>query len=172
MEKTIAVINQMVRDGVIPRYAIGGGIGALFYIEPFETHDLDVFIDIPHVGALLTLDPIHDYLRRKGFALEDESFSIEGVVVQFLPVTPGLVEEAVAGATALGIGAEKVRGMSPEHLLAIMVQLGRPTKDIPRIAAFLKQARIDRAKLTAILDRYGLAGRWRTLEESLSGGAN
>ena len=34
----------MVRDGEIVNYAIGGAIGAVFYVEPFATQDIDVFI--------------------------------------------------------------------------------------------------------------------------------
>lgn len=170
MEKTIAVLNEMIRQGVISRYAIGGGIGALFYIEPFETHDLDVFIDAPEKGRLVTLEPVHEYLRRKGYHMEEDLFSVEGVVVQFLPITPGLVDEAAAGAITHSVGAEQARVMSPEHLLAIMVQLGRPAKDLPRIASFLDQAPIDRGRLGEILKRHGLTERWQRIERSLHGG--
>ena len=44
MEKIFALINQMEADGVIGRYAIGGAIGAIFWIEPFTTKDMDVFV--------------------------------------------------------------------------------------------------------------------------------
>ena len=39
MEKTLAIINQMERDGVIDRYAIGGAIAATLYVEPIQTYD-------------------------------------------------------------------------------------------------------------------------------------
>jgi hypothetical protein len=39
MEKTLAVINQMERNGVIDRYAIGGAIAATLYVEPIQTYD-------------------------------------------------------------------------------------------------------------------------------------
>jgi hypothetical protein len=32
MKNTLEVINQMQRDGVIGRYAIGGAVGATFYL--------------------------------------------------------------------------------------------------------------------------------------------
>ena len=38
------MLNQMERDGVIKRYAIGGAVGATFYLEPISTLDVDVFI--------------------------------------------------------------------------------------------------------------------------------
>ena len=43
MERTLQVLNQLERDGVLGRYAIGGALGATFYVEPLLTFDLDVF---------------------------------------------------------------------------------------------------------------------------------
>jgi len=34
MEKVFRLLNQMVRDGEIQNYAIGGAIAAVFYVEP------------------------------------------------------------------------------------------------------------------------------------------
>ena len=34
MEKIFAVINQMQADGIIGRYAIGGAVGSIFWLEP------------------------------------------------------------------------------------------------------------------------------------------
>lgn len=44
IRNTIAAINQMQADGVIERYAIGGAVGAAFYLEPVATLDVDIFI--------------------------------------------------------------------------------------------------------------------------------
>jgi hypothetical protein len=33
----------MQSDGVIERYAIGGAVGATFYLEPIATLDVDIF---------------------------------------------------------------------------------------------------------------------------------
>ena len=43
MKEALRVINEMRDAGIIGNYAIGGAIGAIFYLEPIETHDLDVF---------------------------------------------------------------------------------------------------------------------------------
>jgi hypothetical protein len=54
VRNTIAAINQMQADGVIDRYAIGGAVGATFYLEPMATLDVDVFITIqPEAGSLI-----------------------------------------------------------------------------------------------------------------------
>lgn len=41
MEKIFALINQMEADGVIGRCAVGGAVGAIFWLEPMQTKDLD-----------------------------------------------------------------------------------------------------------------------------------
>jgi hypothetical protein len=39
ISQVIALVNQMEADGVIDRYAIGGAVGATFYLEPVATLD-------------------------------------------------------------------------------------------------------------------------------------
>jgi hypothetical protein len=40
MERVIQVINRMETDGVIENYAIGRGIAAIYYLEPYLTDDM------------------------------------------------------------------------------------------------------------------------------------
>jgi hypothetical protein len=47
MRSTLELINQMQESGVIGKYAIGGAVGATFYLEPSATMDLDVFVLLP-----------------------------------------------------------------------------------------------------------------------------
>src|SRR6266852_5359522 len=42
MEKVIEVLNRMQADGVIEKYAIGGGIAAIRYLPSYLTDDIDV----------------------------------------------------------------------------------------------------------------------------------
>ena len=71
MERVIQVINRMETDGVIDDYAIGGGIAAIYYLEPYETDDIDVFIPAVPVEAgqagLISLEPIYSYLKNLGY---------------------------------------------------------------------------------------------------------
>ena len=53
MKETFAVLNQMVADGVIENYAVAGAIGAIFYVEPFSTEDLDVFVMTPEDRVII-----------------------------------------------------------------------------------------------------------------------
>jgi len=39
MDKIFALLNQMEADGVIGQYAIGGAVGAIFWLEPFATKE-------------------------------------------------------------------------------------------------------------------------------------
>ena len=82
MEKTLKVINQMRAEGLFSKYAIGGGIATLFYIEPIATFDLDIFIIISETpGLLVSLSPLYDWLTQKGYKAEKEQIIIEGIPI-------------------------------------------------------------------------------------------
>ena len=57
MKATLETVNRMERDGVIGKYAIGGAVGATFYLEPSATDDIDIFVALPTAPgtSLLTL---------------------------------------------------------------------------------------------------------------------
>ena len=38
----LSMISQMEADGVVDRYALGGAVGATFYLEPVATLDVDL----------------------------------------------------------------------------------------------------------------------------------
>jgi hypothetical protein len=83
------------------RYAIGGAMGATFYVEPLLTFDLDIIVLLPQMNSgLLTLAPLYEALRAKGYMEEEECVLIEGVPVQFLPAYG--VQCAVGGSLARG----------------------------------------------------------------------
>ena len=107
MKATLQVINQMQADGVISHYAIGGAIGATFYLEPTSTFDIDVFVALGNLpgSSLVSLEPIYRYLEGRGCRPEKECILIEGWLVQFLP-RPGdaLDEEALAQAVPADAG--------------------------------------------------------------------
>lgn len=44
MKRTLEMINRLRADGVIGKYAIGGAVGATFYLEPSATLDVDIFV--------------------------------------------------------------------------------------------------------------------------------
>ncbi len=160
MERTLQVLNDLVRGGVVSRYAIGGAMGATFYVEPVLTFDLDVFVVLPQTrGGLLTLEPLYEALRARGYREEDECMNIEGVPVQFLPAYNALVEEALSEARETRYEATPTRVIRPEHLLAIALQTGRD-KDRERVRLLREQARLDQHYLNGVLARHKLDDRW------------
>jgi len=50
-------LEAAVADGIIERYAIGGAVGATFYIEPAATQDVDVFVVFDQSASLLVSMP-------------------------------------------------------------------------------------------------------------------
>jgi hypothetical protein len=161
MEETLKVINQMTADGVIQKYAVGGAMAVLFYLEPDTTFDLDVFY-ILNLGAESGLDllgPIYDYLRKKGFSPDKETIDIAGLPVQFLPVFNPLNEEGVGKCNTILYGETPANVMTPEHLVAIMLQTGR-AKDYARIIRFLEAGILETEKLSDIFSRHGLTKNW------------
>jgi len=161
MKATLEVINQMEADGVVSNYAIGGAVGATFYLEPVATLDIDIFITFQETSGspLISLTPIYDYLTRRGFKAEKEYIVIGGWPVQFLPPGSALVEEALAQAVTTDVEGVRTRVMTAEHLTAIALQTGR-AKDAARVLQFIESGNLDADRLDGILKRHGLVAKW------------
>jgi hypothetical protein len=165
INETIATINRMQADGVIGRYAIGGAVGATFYLEPVATLDVDIFVGFrAEPGQLLSLRPLYDYLTARGCTVEGEYIVIAGWPVQFLPPGTPLVEEALAEAVEGDIDGTPMRVFTAEHLAAIALQTGR-AKDKARVLQFVEAGVLDAARFQAILTRHGLLERWGRFEQ-------
>jgi hypothetical protein len=159
----------MQTDGVIGMYAIGGAVGATFYLEPASTVDLDIFVMLPaSEGALLSLAPIYEYLKARGGKVQDEYIVLGGWPVQFLPPADDLEREAIAKAVAAEVEGVPTRVVAAEHLVAIALRVGR-TKDHNRILQFLEQESVDNLKLQSVLERHGLSSKWREFERRYLG---
>ena len=161
MKATLQVINQMQADGVIGKYAIGGAVGATFYLEPSATLDIDIFVSF-HNGPgskLISVQPIYDYLTARNCKVEGEYVIIEGWQVQFLPPGDALGEEALAQAVETDVEGIRTWVMTAEHLVALALQLGR-AKDSARILQFIEAGVLDAAELDQILARYDLLAKW------------
>jgi uncharacterized protein (UPF0297 family) len=156
MEKTLEIINQMQREGVFSKYAIGGGIAALFYIEPIATFDLDIFILLPESsGLVVTLSSIYSWLEKKGYKSVKEQIVIEGVPVQFIPAYNDLVRDGVKDSIEKKYGKSMVFVLRPEYLIAIMIQTNR-SKDRERLLRFMNESEISTEMLDKILIQYNL----------------
>jgi hypothetical protein len=161
----IIAINQMEADGVIDRYAIGGAVGATFYLEPVATLDVDVFVAFRSEPGqiLVTPKPIFDYFAARGWSMRGEYVMIAGWPVQFLPPTGPLVEEALAEAVEMDVDSVPARVFTPEHLAAIALQTGR-AKDKARLLQFVEEGALDIGRFQAILRRHDLVDTWAKFE--------
>ena len=165
MKRTLEVLNELEREGVFTRYAIGGAMAATFYTEPVLTFDLDVFVLLQSSATgLVSLAPIYDALRTRGYKEEQECILIEGVPVQFLPAYNALIEEALAQAREIDYEDVPARVVRAEHLIAICLQTGR-AKDRARVAMLREQAHLDHELLADILNRHQLEDKWKLWTE-------
>ena len=161
MEKTLQILNVLEREGVLSRYAIGGAMGATFYVEPVLTFDLDIFVILPQTAdGLLTLKPLYEALRARSYTEEGECVNIEGIPVQFLPAYNDLLVEALAEARETVYDQTPTRVLRAEHLAAIAAQTGRD-KDRQRARLLLEQAALDNNYLASVLARHGQEARWK-----------
>jgi hypothetical protein len=166
IREVIAVINQMEKESVIERYAIGGAVGATFYLEPVATLDVDVFVafDVVPGQFIVTPKPIIDYLASRGCSMKGEYVMIAGWPVQFLPPVSPLVEEALAQAPEVDVEGVQARVFSAEHLAAIALETGR-AKDKARLLQFIEEGAIDAPRFQEIVQRHNLIAAWAKFEQ-------
>jgi hypothetical protein len=171
MKATLDVINRMKADGVIGKYAIGGAVGATFYLEPSATLDIDIFVSLenPQGSLLLTLTPIYDYLTSRGYKAEKEYLVIEGWPVQFLPPSDSLDQEALQQAVETEVEGVPTWVITAEHLVAMALRTAR-AKDFSRILQFVESGVLDANKLDPILKRHGLLEKWEQFGVKFLGG--
>lgn len=165
IQEVISTINQMQADGIIERYAIGGAVGATFYLEPVATLDVDIFVAFRSEpgSVLLSPAPIFDYLKARGCSMEGEYIVIGGWPVQFLPPTGPLVEEALAQAVETDVEGTPARVFTGEHLAAIALQTGR-ARDKARLLQFIEAGAFDATRFQAILARHELVDALQKFE--------
>ena len=166
IQDVIVMLNQMERDGVIKRYAIGGAVGATFYLEPASMLDVDVFIAFkPQQESLIVSPaPIFDYLKQFGCKMEGEYIVISGWPVQFLPASGRLLQEALENAVEVDVEGEPARVLTAEYLAAIALQTGR-AKDKARLLQFIEAHALDRTKFEELVERHQLVNKWRDFQQ-------
>jgi len=154
----------MQTDGIIGTYALGGAMAAVIYVDPFPTQDFDFFVHLN--SPVSNLDPLRsliDYLTPLGYPIHGVEFKIEGILVQFLPFTSPLTEEATEMANITDIEGVQIRVLSPEYLMAVMLETGR-TKDFLRAKMFLDQDAVNLDELNILIERFNLETQWLKLK--------
>ncbi len=160
MKEALVALNTITQDGVIGGYAIGGAIGASFYIEATNTEDIEAFVFLaPAKGSsLISLAPIYDALKKIGGVIEKEHVRFGNWPVQILPAYKPLVEDALRESQVVEFTGVPTRIFTPEYLCAIALDTGR-TKDYYRVAMFIEQGAVDMNLLRSLVDRYGLSAK-------------
>jgi hypothetical protein len=159
MKSALTALNRLVEHGVVKGYAIGGAIGASFYIEAVQTEDIDAFVFLPvSPTGLISLAPIYDALKTLGGEVEGEHIRFGAWPLQILSDANPLIAEAIQEAISVDYAGVSARVFRPEHLCAIALQTGR-SKDYLRVTMFLEQDGVDRRALRALLERHGLTDK-------------
>ena len=159
MQAALRALNQLVAGKIIDQYAIGGAIGASFYVEAVQTEDIDAFVFLsPSPTGLISLTPIYDALVALGGSVEREYVRFAEWPIQILPDATDLVRDAIHCAEAVEFDGIPTRIFSAAHLCAVALQTGR-TKDYLRVVMFLEAQAVDRARLEALLEQHNLSNR-------------
>jgi len=161
MEKVIRVLDALVAEGIIDKYAIGGAFGVIFYTETLNTKDVDIFV-APQMtkSGIVHLGSIYEYLKKAGYGMEGQYFIIDGIPVDFIAVYNDLTLEAMDNSIEKLYGKTKVKVLRPEYLLAIALQTGR-VQDLKKVDLLREEANLDESLLKDILTRYDLYKKWR-----------
>jgi len=162
MEKVIEILSRMQADGVIERFAIGGGIAAIRYLEAYLTDDIDVFLSpvVMTEGGLISFGRIYSYLEDLGYHPEREYIRIGDWLVQFMFASESVQEEAVERADRVAFAGIYTSIFSAEHLAAELLRSGR-LKDLTRVAALVRSEQMDMEMFRDIIRRHGLAEKWK-----------
>ncbi len=161
MQEVCDILEQLVQDGTLKNYALGGATAAGFHGEPLATRDIYVFIFLnpPSGSILITLDALYARLNEMGFSeFDEEGILIHGFPVQFLSAAPGLESEALEKALSFEWSGHRIRVMRPEYLATIAVATGRP-KDRARLVYLASLENFDNALFEQILTTHGLLAR-------------
>lgn len=162
MKKTLEVLNKLVTEKTINDYAIGGAMGAMYYMEAVTTMDLDIFVVFPDETGIIVLSPIYDKLKEWGYLPdpnEKECINIEGTPVQFLPAYSPLLQEALNNSKPLDYNGVGSKVLTAEYLAAVCVDTGR-IKDKLRVNMFLHSKNFSREKFEQLLLKYNLKARF------------
>lgn len=162
MKSTLEVLNRLVSEKIIDDYAIGGAMGAMFYMEAVTTMDLDIFVLFSDDSNLMPLAPIYNKLKEWGYSPDEnekECLSIEGTPVQFLPAYNILLQEALSTSRSFDYQGVPTKVMLAEYLATICVETGR-VKDKLRVSMFLAAEGFDKETFFLLLDKFHLKGRF------------
>jgi hypothetical protein len=141
---------------VLKNYAIGGAVGASFYIDAVQTEYVDAFVVLANSNSpLISLKPIYAALNNEGGVVEGAHVRFGNWPLQVLTDANSLIAEAIEQAVTVSFEGVPTRVFRAEHLAAIALQTGR-SKDYSRVAALMDSGTVDTTRLDDLISRYGL----------------
>ena len=154
----------MKEKKIIQEYGIGGATALIYYFEPIQTQDIDVFVVIDSSSLLASLRPIYEFLEQNGGEVKDKYIIIHNTPVQFLVPYNPLIDAALKDCIEASYADTWVRIFSFEYLMAIMIQTGRG-KDKARLEEILKvKLAFNQDKLQSILTEFELSYKWEKIQ--------
>ena len=110
MQEVLKALNRLVADGIVENYAIGGAVGASFYIEAVQTEDVDAFVFLPpSFKTIASLSPIYQSLQASGGTVEKEHVRFGEWPLQILPDANPLISEAIRDAVTVDFNGTPTR---------------------------------------------------------------
>lgn len=168
--EVIQAISDMVEEGIILDFVIGGGAATSLYEVPYFTEDIDFFCTYKQNSIFVILDPLFEYLKSRGGRWEERKgkkvFVLGVWPVDFTPATTKLVEEAMQNANLFEVSGTHFKMFSPEYLVAVALETNR-SKDRYKAEMLLSNAKVDLPLLEEILKKYNLFEKYLDLKERL-----
>ncbi len=165
----LKVINKLRDNRLLEDYAMGGGIAVLYYTDSVLTYNFDVICVFPETALHVGPSHVFEYLKNEGYVFgKEDRVEIEGIPVQFIPASQGLMEEALENAVNVMISGVETKILAVEYLVAIMLQLNRP-KDRAKVDLLINNEEVilDASKLQGILMKYDLTSKWQRFKDAI-----
>ena len=166
LSSLISLLGEMKTNGLISGYCLGGATALVYYWEPVQTQDLDIFVMLTDQdNILINLSPIYQFLSDRGVQVSKEYLMFGSTPVQFLVPYNQLVEETIKHAKDVSFLGELIKIPPIEYLMAIMVQTGRP-KDKARLVELLGvDGLYDKETFNEIIGRFNLEEKLQKVKQ-------
>jgi hypothetical protein len=161
IKDVLTAINGMQAAGVIDQYAVGGVLGAAFYIEPAAAPSSEIFVKLPSkaTSSVPSLAPTYQYFVARGNVVQGDFVTIDGWPTRFLSLANDLEHEGFNESVPKDVDGVKTWVMAPEYLVGIALRAGRP-EDLALVSELLDSDTVDRNNLHLMLHRFGLGPQW------------
>jgi hypothetical protein len=167
-KNALDVLNRMVEEGTIGKYAIASDQIAWKKIDPVLTECVDVLIALrPTSGSESSaIEHLLEILAQEGYSeFGDYGLKIQGWDIRFTVCASDLGKEALDRAIERNLLTPhsnrytQARILRPEHFAALMLQ-SNTAGDRYWIACLIEDEEVDLDALRDVVARYGLERAW------------